>query len=183
MPWAAKAAFQPTIFTLPLSSILPRHIVDPKVIRSVVFRQIKSSIQEIGIIEPLAVYPQDERGFLLLDGHLRLEALKQLGHLEVKVLLATDEEGYTYNKRVNHIPPVAQHFMILEALKRGVPEKRIAAAFYLYVYAIRARARLLEGICPEVVEMLKDRHACAALFSVHRKMQPAIQIANVEKMI
>lgn len=55
----------------------------------------------------------------MLDGHLRFEALKQLGHLETGVLISSDDEGYTYNKRVNHIPPVAQHFMLLEALSAG----------------------------------------------------------------
>jgi hypothetical protein len=60
------------------------------------------------------------KGFLLLDGHLRLAILKELGAVEAKSLLATEEDGYTYNKRVNYIPPVAQHLMLLQALNRGV---------------------------------------------------------------
>jgi hypothetical protein len=32
------------------------------------------------------------------------------------------------NRHVNHIPPIAQHFMLLEALKTGLTEERIAAA-------------------------------------------------------
>jgi hypothetical protein len=41
--------------------------------------------------------------FILLDGHLRLEAVKQLGQTHVRCLIATDDEAYTYNKRVNRI--------------------------------------------------------------------------------
>ena len=85
---------------------------------------------------------------MLLDGHLRFEALKILGREEVNCILSTDDESYTYNKRVNHIPPVAQHFMLMEALKSGVAEERIAATLNVDVAAIRRRAQMLEGICP-----------------------------------
>lgn len=179
----AKAAFEFQVYTLPLTAIVPRHTLSPQSIKSSIFKQIKSSIQEIGLIEPLAVFPQDERGFLLVDGHLRFEALRQLGHTEVKVLFSKDDEGYTYNKRVNHIPPVAQHFMILHALKSGVSERRIAVALNVDVVSIRSKARMLDGICPDVVELFKDRHVTAAVFPVLRKMKSAIQIATAELMI
>src|SRR4051794_40236059 len=125
MTESLKMAFQLKVFTLPLSSIVPRRTLTEQIIKSTVFRQIRASIKEVGVIEPLVVFPQDGKGFLLLDGHLRLEALKQLEISEARVILAADDEGYTYNKRVNHIPPVAQHLMLLQALKNGVPEQRI----------------------------------------------------------
>lgn len=74
------------------------------------------------------VFPQNDKGFLLLDGHVRLAILKELGATEAKSLLTSDEDGYTYNKRVNYIPPVAQHLILPQALNRGVSEERIAAA-------------------------------------------------------
>ncbi|WP_228145048.1 ParB N-terminal domain-containing protein, partial [Acinetobacter baumannii] len=48
---------------------------------------IKSSIRELGVIEPLAVHPEPVMAsgipsYILLDGHLRLEALKTLGGTE-----------------------------------------------------------------------------------------------------
>jgi hypothetical protein len=171
------------MFTLPVASILPRRPMLSRTRKSVVFRQIHASVREIGLIEPIVVYPQEGKGFLLLDGHLRLEVLKELGTLEVKCLLATDQEGYTYNKRVNHIPPVAQHFMLLEALKNGVPEERVAAALNVDVSAIRSKTKMLDGICPEVVELLRNRNLSAVLFPVLRRMKPIIQIATVELMV
>jgi hypothetical protein len=106
-----------------------------------------------------------------------------LGIKEVNCILSTDDESYTYNKRVNHIPPVAQHFMLLEALKSGVAEERIAATLNVDVGAIRKRAQMLDGICPEVVEMLRDRKLSLEVFPVLRKMKPIGQIATVELMV
>ena len=38
---------------------------------------------------------------ILLDGHIRLIALQELGYIEVPCLVATDDESYTYNSRIN----------------------------------------------------------------------------------
>ena len=168
MSGTLRSGFEDRVLTLPLTSIVPRHAVVAAVKKSSIFQQIKSSIKEVGLIEPIVVFPQNEKGFLLLDGHLRVEALKELGMAEVRVLLATDDEGYTYNKRVNHIPPVAQHFMLLQALNNGVPEQRIATALNIDVSAIRKRAKLLDGICPEVVAVLRDKKVSPALFPILR---------------
>jgi hypothetical protein len=178
-----RSAFQSTIVTLPLKSIVTQRSLDPKVRRSAIFKQIFASVREIGLIESLVVYPQDEKGFLLLDGHLRFEALKILGVDETNCILSTDDEAYTYNKRVNHIPPVAQHFMLMEALKSGVGEERIAATLNVDLAVVRKRVRMLEGICPEVVEMLRDKKMSLELFPVLRKMKAIGQIATVELMV
>ncbi len=181
MTTSTRSAFQNGITTLPLASIVTQREVSDDTQKTNIFKQIAASIQEIGLVEPLAVFPQ-ERGFLLLDGHLRLLALKTLGATEAKCLIATDDEAYTYNKRVNHIPPVAQHFMLLEALKSGVSEKRIAVALNVDVAAIRSKTHMLDGICPEVVAILRDKHLSPVVFTMLRKMKPAIQIATAELM-
>jgi ParB-like chromosome segregation protein Spo0J len=58
---------------LPLSKLLPvRHLSEPdkKVTR---YRSIVSSIREVGVIEPLMVYPQGGKddAYLIMDGHHR----------------------------------------------------------------------------------------------------------------
>lgn len=72
------------------------------------YSQVLSSIKAIGLIEAPVVLadPNNAEAWFLLDGHLRLEALKELGVAEVECLLATDDDTYTYNKRVNRIPPI-----------------------------------------------------------------------------
>ena len=177
-----RAAFQSDLLSLPLSSILPQKSVDPRILRSNIFKQILSSVREVGLIEPLAVFPEEGKGFLLLDGHLRLEALKILGMTEASCILSTDDESYTYNKRVNHIPPVSQHFMLLEALKSGVTKERIAAALNIDTGALQKRVQMLDGICPEVVEMLRNQKLSLEVFPILRKMKAIGQIATVELM-
>ena len=91
----------------------------PAIKESQKYRQISASVREVGIIEPLVVVPQNGKTgrYLLLDGHMRLAALKELGHAEVRCLIATDDEAYTYNKRINRLATVQEHFMILKAIK------------------------------------------------------------------
>ena len=64
----------------------------------------------------------------LLDGHLRIQVLKDSGIQAVVCLVATDDEAYTYNKRVNRLAIIQEHRMILTALQKGVSEERLARA-------------------------------------------------------
>ena len=178
---AIRAAFRDIVMSLPVASVIPQRSISNDILKGNVYKQIVASIKEIGLVEPLAVFPRHKE-FILLDGHLRLHAVKQIGFSEVKCLISADDESYTFNQRVNHIPPVAQHFMIVEAMKHGVSEKRIAAALNVEVSSIREKSRMLVGICEEVVEIVRDRHFSPNVFSVLRKMKPAIQIATAELM-
>jgi hypothetical protein len=72
-------------------------------------------------------------------------------------LIATDDEAFTYNKRINRLAPIQEHFMIVRAIERGVSEQRIARALGVNVPRIRQKRALLHGICREVVELLKDK--------------------------
>ncbi|MGO9941655.1 MAG: ParB N-terminal domain-containing protein, partial [Rhodoblastus sp.] len=72
---------------------------------TVKFRRISSSIAEVGVVEPLIVsrMGKKEGTYLLLDGHLRLAALQDLGETKVRCLISQDDEAFTYNKRVNRL--------------------------------------------------------------------------------
>src|SRR5688572_29402351 len=95
-------AFNPKCVVLPIEGILPLKKVDADPKTSPICGRILASIREIGLAEPLVVYPQPGSGdrYLLLDGHLRLEIIKQLGKHEVLCLIATEDEAYTYNHKV-----------------------------------------------------------------------------------
>ena len=60
--------------TLPVDKILPSRKTPIGVATSRKFMQIRSSIEEIGLIEPLSVGPADKKTgtHILLDGHIRL---------------------------------------------------------------------------------------------------------------
>lgn len=113
---------------LPMASILPVKQLRPSQKASEKYLQVLSSVREVGIIEPLIVFPQNGKldQYVLLDGHVRLEVLKQLGETHARCLISTDDEAYTYNKRVNRMATIQEHFMILKAIRSGVSEERIA---------------------------------------------------------
>ena len=170
---------------LPIAALRFLHSVSQSVKQSRKYSQIVSSIREIGIVEPPVVAKcKDDAGrYLLLDGHIRVEVLKDLGETKVVCLVSTDDEGFTYNRRVNRLAIIQEHKMILKAIARGAPEKRIASALNIDVSTLRHKVRLLDGICAEAIELLKDKHVASNAFSELRKMVPIRQIEAAELMI
>lgn len=79
----------------------------------------------------------------MLDGHMRLDVLKQRGAAEAHCIVSVEEEGFTYNKRVNHVAPIQEHYMILRAIESGGSEGRIAKALCVNVSKIRSKVNLL----------------------------------------
>jgi len=179
-----KTAFQSTILTLRLADITPLKDLNPKVRVTIKYRQIATSLRHVGLIEPLVVFQSPDNKYWLLDGTLRFDILKtEALASEVRCLLATDDESYNYNKRVNYLPPIAEHAMILKALANGVTEQRIAEALDVDVAAIRKKRDLLDGICKEATELLKDKRVTSDGFMYLRKMKPVRQIYSAEMMI
>src|SRR3954464_15490394 len=179
-----QSAFEPRIEVLKVSALLPLKQIAAAVRASPKFQQIASSMAAVGIIEPLVVAKStDEVGrYLLLDGHLRHAVLIDTGVTEVRCLIAKDDEAFTYNKRINRLATIQEHLMIVRAIDRGVSEDKLAKALNLDVKAIRRRRNMLAGICPEVVEILKDRSLNPTTFEVLRKMKPMRQIEAADLM-
>jgi len=176
-------AFENAECILPTASILPQRVMTADYRRSARYIQIASSIACVGIIEALVVYPRNVNEYLLLDGHTRLDILKAQGVQEVRCIFSTDDEAYTYNKKVNHVQAVNQHFMILKALENGVDEKRLAEALSVDVKNIRKKRDMLNGICPEAIELLRHKSVTLEAFSVLKKMKPVRQVEAAEHMI
>ena len=149
------------------------------------YRRIAASIREVGIVEPLVVYPQANGStqYILLDGHIRLAILKEMGQEKVHCLVAADNEAFTYNHKVNPLSAIQEHFMIMEAIRQGVSEERIAKALSLDIASIRRKRDLLDGICPEAVQLLKEKRASTGAFREMRKVKPMRQIEMAELMV
>ena len=97
--------------------------------------------------------------------------------------MATDDEAFTYNKRISRLATIQEHKMILRAVERCVPEAQIAAALNVDVALIRRKRNLLNGICAEAAELLKARHCPINGFRALRKMKLLRQIQAAELMI
>lgn len=173
-----KAGFDGTTIDLHIDQLILIKMVTPATRKSPKYGQILASIREVGIIEPPVVTrDKQSRGkYMLLDGHLRVEALKELGETEVTCLVSTDDEAFTYNKHINRLSTVQEHRMIQKAIERGVPEAKIAAALNIDVRSIALRRDLLKGICPEAAELLKDKMVPIATFPILKRMKSFRQI-------
>jgi ParB-like chromosome segregation protein Spo0J len=180
-----KIAFETSSLRIPLSQIQPLREVSDRVRKSVKYNQIAASIKEVGIIEPPVVVRDrdDSELFHLLDGHLRVEISKEQGIKAVVCLVATDDEAFTYNKRVNRLAIIQEHKMIMTAIQKGVPEERLARALNVNISSIRSRRRLLEGICPEAADLLRDKHVPINSFHELRKLKPMRQIEAADLMV
>ncbi len=178
-------AFERESVFVEFSNLLPVKQLQKSVKTTKKYLQISASIREVGIIEPPVVFRErSKKGkFLLLDGHLRIEVLKELDAEGVVCLVATEDEAFTYNKRINRLAAIQEHKMILKAIERGVPQGRIAKALDVNISTIRQKRSLLEGICPETAELLKDKHCPLHTFQSLKKMMPMRQVEVAELMI
>lgn len=180
-----KLIFESTSLRIPLADIDTLREVTKAVRASMKYGQIAASIREVGIIEPPVVVRLPGAGdrYRLLDGHLRLDILRERGDVDVVCLVATDDEAITYNKRINRIATVQEHKMILRAIEQGVSPERLARALNVNIGSIRNKRRLLDGICDEVVKLLEDRMVPILTFQELRKLRPMRQIEVAETMI
>lgn len=180
-----QLGFENDCVTIPVADILPVRVLSKSIKSSRKYTQITASIREIGLVEPPVVARNGDASgsWLLLDGHVRIEVLKDLGQEQVECLVSTDDEAFTYNKRISRITPIQEHRMILKAIERGVSEEKIAAALDLDPRSIQRKVKLLDGICPEAVAILKDKACTAAVFTTLRKMIPLRQIEAAELMV
>ncbi len=178
-------AFGSDFVVVPIASILPVKSIEKTAKASHKYRQIAASVREIGLVEPPVVVQdtRDANFYLLLDGHLRIEVLRDLGQTEVECLVSTDDEAFTYNKRISRLSPVQEQRMIAKAIERNVPRDKIARALDINVRSVARKVQLLDGICQEAVGLLKDKICPMAVFDVLRKMSPLRQIEAAELLI
>jgi ParB-like chromosome segregation protein Spo0J len=178
-----RAAFAMEPINLRLDQILPTRPFQDVVKQTSKFKTIAASVREVGIIEPLVVHPQKGEKYLLLDGHMRLQVLRDLDKEEALCIVSTDDESYTYNTKVSRLAPIQANRMIMKALDAGVPEERLARALNLNPNTIRSSKSLLSDICAEAIEILKDKPVTEAALRAMKRVKPMRQIEMSELMV
>lgn len=184
-PLNTLLGFEMETYQIPLESLLPSKKLPDGLMSTRKYKQVVSSINEIGLIEPLSVLQTDKqkKEYLLLDGHLRVLALKELGLNEAPCLFARDDETYTYNHRINRLSTVQEHYMLRRAIDRGVSKERLARAFNVNLSSINRRVNLLQGICPDAINLLQDHQFTPDVTRILRCMKSARQVEAVELML
>lgn len=177
--------FIPEPMLVQFEKILPSRKLPGNIDVSRKYKQVLESIRSIGLIEPLTLCSAttDSGMHILLDGHTRLHAMRELGFTESQCLLATDDETYTYNNRVNRLSTVQEHLMIKRAINRGVSPEKLAKSLNIDLGNIMRKVRLLDGVCTEAAELLRDQIFSIKIGGILRKMKPTRQIECVELML
>jgi len=183
MTEGVKIAFERKVVSVAMDRLLPTRALPPGLHETVKYRRIAASVSEVGLIEPLSVARQKDGAYLLLDGHVRLDALRAQGAVEAACIVANDDESFTYNKRVNRLSPVQEQRMIAKAIERKVPKEKIARALDINVRSVSRKVQLLDGLCEEAITLLKDKMCPLAVFDVMRKMNPLRQIEAAELLV
>ncbi|WP_338333161.1 plasmid partitioning protein RepB C-terminal domain-containing protein [Acetobacter sp. LMG 32666] len=184
MSKAVRISFEREVREVLLDSILPLRPMSKRITDSKRYQRIATSVGAVGVIEPLVVARAARDGrHMLLDGHLRLHALQEQKIESTLCIISDDDETFTYNKRVNRLATVQEHYMISRAIDRGVPPAMIAKALGIDEKVVLHRRNLLDGIAPGAVELLKDRPINPHVFSILRKMKPLKQTETAELMV
>lgn len=180
-----KVAFTYQKLSLPLTAISPIRHAQKEGCNLARYESIIASIEEIGLVEPLVIYPQQGRAdhYLIMDGHQRYFALKELGKKTADCIVATDDESFTFNARVNRLAPIQEHRMIVKAIQNGVSAERVAAALNRDVSTVKAFLSLLVGIHDEAADLLKDKPISPQAIRALKKVKGMRQIEMVELMI
>lgn len=178
-----KAAFKFEGVVVKLDQLLPTKMRKKTLRQSSQYKTILASIREVGVIEPLMVHPHGSDKYLLLDGHVRVEALRELERDEALCLVSTDDEAYTFNNIGNPVAAVQANKMVLKALEKGVPEARIASALRVTVATVRHNRSLLNNICAEAIEILKDKPVARMTFGQFKRVTPDRQVEIAEVMV
>jgi len=101
------AAFERELVHIAFDQIAPLHLISERTKATVKFKLICASIQEVGLVEPIVVARdrQNSKKYILLDGHLRLEVLKEQGLTETSCIVSTDDEAFTYVECHSQLTP------------------------------------------------------------------------------
>jgi hypothetical protein len=180
-----QAAFESIGITLRLDAIHPIRQIKPTDAAWGKYRAVLASIREVGVIEPLIVFPK--RGapgaYFLLDGHMRLKALRELNQEQAFCLIAKEDDAFTYNDKVNRLSLIQEHAMIMRAIQHGVTPAQIAKTLDVDVGKVKASMNLLDGIHSEAVELLKDKPITAGALRLFRKAKAIRQIDMAQLMV
>jgi len=169
--------------TLDIAELVPGRTLEQRRLSGRKYARILASIREVGIIEMPLVYQHPDRHYEIVDGHLRIEALKTLGVAKVRCLVSDSPERFGPRVHVPKLSAIQEHYMITKAIEHGVSAERLARALEVDVKQVLAKHHLLRGICLEAVQLLEKTSVSAETMRGLRKVLPARQVEIAELMI
>lgn len=118
------------------------------------YRKIVASIKNVGLIEPLSVFQEDDH-YVILDGYLRFKACQEMEIETVPCMVYGDKQAYTFNRNVNRLSAYQEIRMLRKSLET-IDEPTIAQAFGMRSIKYRLAPNLLKELHPDVVKAFKE---------------------------
>lgn len=177
-----KQCFNNEFMEIAIEKLTYSKVLPDNVKLSFKYRQILASIKEIGLVEPVIIFITGAGKVMkILDGHLRLEAMKDLSFDKISCIISTIDDSYTPNKCVNRLTVLHEHKMIKKAIESGVSIDKLSSALGISAEVIRSRFNIAKGINDDVAYILADKHVPVCTFDILRKMKPVrqIEVANI----
>lgn len=139
---------------IPIEELVPLNIRDASYKNSRGYRKILATIKAVGLIQPLAVYPDNGR-YILLNGYLRYKACEELGIATIPCRIFQEKDAYTFNRMVNPLSGFQEMRMLRKSLDR-LDEKTVADALGLKSIRYRLAPTLLKQLHPQVAKAYEN---------------------------
>lgn len=176
--------FQSDAISIGIDMLTPSKSLPINIKKSKKYSQIKKTLGIVGLIEPVIVFiDKTTNKIKIVDGHLRVEALRDLGRKEVKCLISTIYDTYTPNNKVNRITIIEEQKMIRQAIKKGVSVDILSEALDISIDSLKEKLTILDNVSHEVISLLSNHHVPKATFYVLKKMKPMRQIECANLMV
>ncbi|MFC1783647.1 ParB/RepB/Spo0J family partition protein [Planctomycetota bacterium] len=158
---------------IPIDKLIPLNARDINLKSNRGFRKIISTLNTIGMIEPLSVYKENGH-YIILDGFLRYKACEHLGIGILPCMLYRNKEAYTFNRMVNRLSPSQESRMLRESLK-DIDQATIAKVFGIRSIQYRLGTAILKHLHPGLIKAidknLMSRRCAAELTYVNQERQ------------
>ena len=170
------------IDTLPLRDIEPDPAQPRKTFTDETLTELSASIAEHGLLQPIAVRPRPQGGYIIIAGERRWRAARMAGLKEVPVIIkdVTDQQAMELalieNIQREDLDPVEQAMGIQELMNRcGLTQEGAAARLGKSRSSLANSLRLL-NLPPEALELLK----IGAITTGHAKVILGLPTAELQ---
>lgn len=144
------------------------------------FKRIRSSIEQVGLIEPLSVYAENGE-YLILDGYLRYRACQALGAETIPCILCEEKEAYTFNRMVNRLSPHQEMRMLKKSLE-SIDETTVARVFGMRGIHHRSTPNLLRELHPQAAKAFEQDEVGRTAAREMTFVKPARQVEMLNDM-
>ncbi len=103
-----------------------------------------------------------------------------IAHVFLKAFSLPDWQRQSFRQAVQHLSTLC---MIRRTVHRCVSKECLVRSFNVKLSSTNRRISLLEGICPEAIELLQDKHFTPDGTRIPRNMNAACQVEAVALMI